>query len=346
MAPETGAWRVERLTDDDFLTYARASAHPIPIEQAPAWDAFDRTVAGRRPWGRFAVWSGGEQPAAVIALTRFAGRGFDYLWAKHGPIWIAEQTAGAELAARGAIAAYLRERDPASAFVRLHARHPAPDLHDLLQTVTYDRTVKADLSGGDDGILAGLNKRTRKKLRAVERDDAMAITDETGISREDFEELYAIHQETAARAEFGIFGADVYYGMLGALGEHARLFVARRTDTPEGARAGRAVAWLISTMYDGGGVNYYSGANAEGRRVNAPLLLRWHAMSTFAGEGVTTYDFMGVDSPRAPSLVGVGEFKRQFGPEVAVDGAWDLPLRPWRYRALTAALRAKKLLRR
>jgi len=133
---------------------------------------------------------------------------------------------------------------------------------------------------------------------------------------------------------------------LKSLAPHARLFVVRRTHEGGPNNENKALAWLISTSFDGGGVNYYSAANHEGRACNAPLLLRWHAMETFAKEGVITYDFMGVDSPRSPSLKGVGDFKRQFGPEVEVEGAWDVPIIMWRYQTLKAALRIKKFVLR
>jgi lipid II:glycine glycyltransferase (peptidoglycan interpeptide bridge formation enzyme) len=52
---------------------------------------------------------------------------------------------------------------------------------------------------------------------------------------------------------------------------------------------------------------------------------------------------MGIDSDRAPGLRGVRDFKTKFSEEIVeVPGAWDVVLRPARYRALVAALRAKR----
>lgn len=342
--------RVEQVTDDEFLAFARLSGHPVPIEQAPAWDPFDTAVGGREHVGRFAVWLGSsdDTPDAVVSLSRYVVRGFPYLWAKHGPILIGEPTAERELAVRQAIAADAAARFPDAVFIRLHARHAAADLKELLQTVTYDHTVIIDLTPPEEQILAGFSKRGRYKTRQTLKDEAMTVTDESDITPEAFAELYDIYRETAQRDEFGIFPAEMYLTMLETLRGHIRLWVARRHDTgPDGdLTPGRAVSWVISIVHDGGGVDYYAAGNLEARNTNAAIRLKWHIVTTLKAEGVTQYDLMGVGSDRAPQLMGVREFKQQFGDIVECDGAWDLPLKPVRYRLLVAALSAKRALRR
>lgn len=340
--------RVEPVTDERFLALASASRHAVPIEQSPVWDAYDAAVPSREFWRRLEVADGADA-VAVIALTEYTGRGFRYLWAKHGPVWLTEQTPSVERRLRDALRHYVAREAPHIVFVRLHALHPASDLRELLQTVTYDRTVVIDLTRDEEEIFAGFAKRRRTGIRKALRDEHWDLTDESGLTREQFRELYAIYEETAARDEFGIYDADTYYAMVEALRGHARVFVARRTDSGSAdapAEPGRAVAWVIVTVYDGAAVSYYAGANAEARRTNAVMLLRWHVMRTLKAEGVSTYDFMGVDSPRAPQLASVGDFKRQFGPESHVDGAWDVSVKRVRYRALGLALRLKRALRR
>lgn len=339
---------VHQVTDEQFITWARQSGHPVPIEQAPGWDPFDERVPGRAPWRRLAVSSGSDAPSAVIAFTAFAGRGFRYLWAKHGPIWLDPQTPEAEATLRTALRAYVATEDPGVTFLRLHAKHPARDLHELLQTVTYDETVVVDLTPAEDAIMAGFSKSARKKLRRTLEDTAMVCSDETGLNRARFDELYAIYQETADRSSFGIYDADVYFSMLESLGSAARVFVARRTDagSVEDPRApGRAVAWIISTVFDGVGVDYFGGGNAESLETNAALRLKWHIFTTLKSEGVTRYDLMGVGSARAPQLMGVRQFKLQFADETTpVDGAWDVPVRNGRYAVLVRALGVKHAL--
>src|SRR5699024_7342270 len=141
--------------------------------------------------------------------------------------------------------------------------------------------------------------------------------------------------ETGQRDGFGISDSEMYWTMLQTLGtEHGRIFVTRRE--------GRPLAWAIVTVHDDQAVYYYGASSAEGRKAWAADLLHWRIMQTLMAEGVASYDFMGTASDRAPGLGGVTEFKRKFAPEVDTDGAWDVPVRPRLYRALVAALAAKR----
>ncbi|WP_143338066.1 peptidoglycan bridge formation glycyltransferase FemA/FemB family protein [Demequina sp. NBRC 110054] len=347
MNTSADALSVAQVPDDRFLELARGAAHPVPIEQSPAWDPYDAAVPGRAPWRRLVVASG-DTPVALIAFSAFEGRGFRYLWAKHGPIWLAEQTPESERAVREALVAYVRSEAPWAVFLRLHAKHRAADLSELLQTVTYDHTVIVDLTREEDVIMQSFSKRGRYKTRRTLKDEAMTVTEETGLTDEEFGELYEIYRETASRDGFGIFGPDVYLTMLRSLGEHVRLWVARRHDTgPEGdLTPGRAVSWVISTVYDNAGVDVYAAGSAEARKTEAALRIKWHILTTLKSEGVTQYDLMGVGSDRAPQLMGVREFKQQLGDVVEVDGGWDVPVKRLRYAALTQALRLKHALGR
>ncbi|WP_062290308.1 lipid II:glycine glycyltransferase FemX [Demequina phytophila] len=339
---------VETVSDDRFLELARTADHPVPIEQSPAWDAYDAAVEGREHLDRLAICDAAGTPVAVVSLSRYEVRGFPYVWAKHGPIPLVERTPEHEKAIRDALTADLKTRYPWATFLRLHARHPAQDLQELLQTVTFDHTVYVDLTPPEDQIMASFSKRGRYKIRKTLQDEAMTVTEETGLSAEDFEELYAIYKETAAGAGFGIFPAEMYLTMLTALAPHARIWVARRHDAgPDGdLTPGRAVAWVIAVVHEDGGTDYYAGNNLEARDTNAALRIKWEILTTLKAEGVREYDLFGVGSERAPQLMGVREFKQQFGEIVECDGAWDVPLKPLRYRALVAALRLKRAVAR
>lgn len=345
--PMPSALRVEAVSDERFLELARTADHPVPIEQAPAWDAFDAAVPGREHLARLAVMRD-DAPVAVVSLSRYEVRGNPYVWAKHGPIPLVERTPENEKDIRDALAAHVRAAYPWAVFMRLHARHAAPDLHELLQTVTFDHTVIIDLTPDIDQVMMSFSKKGRARLRKTLKDEAMTVTEETGLSPEQFEELYAIYEETAAGAGFGIFPARMYLTMLETLSPHARVWVARRHDAgPDGDRApGRAVAWVIAIVHEGGGTDYYAGNSLEARDTNAALRIKWEILTQLKEEGVREYDLFGVGSDRAPQLMGVREFKQQFGEIVECDGAWDVPLKPLRYRVMTAALRLKRALTR
>ncbi len=334
---------VTEISADRLEQLAHDADRSVPVEQSRVWDRFDAATAGRTPWRRVA-WAVEGHVRAVISLTEHAGRGFTFLWAKHGPVWLAEPTDADERALRDALRAYVAAEAPHVSFIRLHAQREASDVRPLLQTVTYDETVLVDLSAGEDAMMAAMSRTGRKKLRRTLRDEGFALSEERGISSEGFAELYAIYAETAKRDGFGIFPAETYHGMLGALADAARLWVARRTD--DAGSPGRAVSWVISTVYDGVGQDYYGASNEEGLETNAALRLKWHILTSLAAEGARLYDMMGVGSERSPQLMGVRQFKEQFGDAVPTAPSWDVPVRRTRYRLLTWALAAKRALRR
>lgn len=326
--------RLVPLEDEEFA--ALTADVDLPVEQSLAWDAYDRAVPGRRPWKRFAFYVD-DEVTAVLALTEYLGRGFRYLWAKHGPVWLVPPTPDLERMLRERLVTGVRAVDPRLVFVRLHATHWAEDLHELLQSVTYDRTVVVELAGrSDEDLLAGMKKRGRRDLRKGLREQPVECTDETGISAADFAELYDVLRETADRDGFGVHPMNVYTAMLDALGpQHARLFVGRY--------AGEVQAWVIVTVHDGAATAYYAASTARGRAHDAPTQLYWHILRTLRDEGVRTFDFMGIGSPLAPSLEALTTMKTKFNPEVTeVPPAWDVPVRPWTYAALVKALHAKR----
>ena len=73
------------MDDGAFVAAAAQNSIDLPLEQTPSWDPFDRAAEGRDPWAKL-IWFVDEQPRAFIALTKMKGRGFTYLWAKHGPV--------------------------------------------------------------------------------------------------------------------------------------------------------------------------------------------------------------------------------------------------------------------
>src|SRR5690606_33141399 len=170
----------------------------------------------------------------------------------------------------------------------------------------------------------------------------LAIEDFSDLTRADFDELYDVYLETAGRDGFGIYPVSVYWTMIERLRPHSRVFVAR--DAADAARP--VVAWAFFTLYDGLVQYVYAAGSARARETDATVRLLWEAADAFRTEGARTMDLMAIASGLAPSLAGVGMFKRKWGEPVEVRPAWDLPLRPALYRALRTALRFKRLLRR
>ena len=119
----------------------------------------------------------------------------------------------------------------------MHARYQAPDTHELLSTITYDRTFVIDLRPRKpEAIAAAMPKDGRRGVKRAARVAAEAdcvMAEETGLSRQAFDEVYAVMVTTAERDGFRPHPSQVYWDMLRTLGpEHARLFVLRRDGVP------------------------------------------------------------------------------------------------------------------
>ncbi|MDO5048402.1 MAG: GNAT family N-acetyltransferase [Actinomycetaceae bacterium] len=334
-------FKLTRITAEE-MRVAAAGVHALPAEQSAAWDEFDKRC-GRKVFGRYA-FSKGNNVLAVVALSEYDIRGVKFLWAKKGPVWFRSQSPSNEQALRDALVEEVRKVDPKVAFIRLHAKYSAPDLRDLLQTLTYDRTVLVNTGRGDqEEILQHMPKDGRRSVRrSIKRitEGGAQAKDLTGISRKDFESLYRVLCETADRDGVSVHPADVYWNMLDALGpDCARLFGVEYE--------GEIVAWLIALVNDRRACAYYGAHSQKGREVLASEYLDFWAARKLGEEGVETLDLMGVDSTRCPELYNLGIYKRRFAKDdVEVDGAWDLPVRRATYNALVAAKRGKETIRR
>lgn len=318
------------VTGDDYLDRARAAGVDLPLEQTPVWDRFDEAMAGRKPFGQAVFTSGGED-RAFISLAEMEGHGFTYLWAKHGPVWASAPSAAEEARFRSE----LRKLVPSKvAFVRLHAEHRSDELSDLLQSVTYDRTIVLDLTLSEDDLMASFKKRGRRDVRKAGRNESLAFADETERAGEAFSDAYALLEETGERDAFGIAPESIYRTMLESLEGHVRFYTVRLD--------GDLACWGIVTTFDNQATYYYAASSAAGRKAGAPDLLVWEMSKDLRGRGITHFDLMGIDSDRAPQLSGVTGFKTKFSEEITdVAGAWDLPTRPLLYRGLHAARKAQ-----
>ena len=314
---------------------------PAPIEQLEPWEDYEASQ-GHPLFGRY-VYEADGKPVAVLALYRYTIAGRRFLWAKHGPIWLKEQSPEREAHLRSLLMREVRLKDSRIVFVRMHARYRAADTRELLSTITYDRTFVIDLRPRTpDAIAAAMPKDGRRGVKRAARVAAEAgcvLTEETGLSRQAFDEVYAVMVNTAERDGFRPHPSEVYWDMLRTLGpEHARLFVLRRDGAPH--------CWDLVTVAGRASVAYYGASSDESRTFRGAEALDWFVACTMAAEGKDTFDLMGADSARVPELYGVGRYKKRFAHHATeVDGAWDVPVHRAIYAGLVHARRARHLLR-
>ena len=314
---------------------------PAPIEQLEPWTAYEASQ-GHPLFGRY-VYEDDGRPVAVLALYRYEIGGQRFLWAKHGPIWLKEQSPEREAHLRELLVREVRLKDSRVVFVRMHARYRAADTRELLSTITYDRTFVIDLRPRTpDAIAAAMPKDGRRGVKRAARvatEAGCVMAEETGLDRRAFDEVYQVMVTTAERDGFRPHPAEVYWDMLRTLGpEHARLFVLRRDGAPH--------CWDLVTVSGKAAVAYYGASSDESRGFRGAEALDWFVARTLAAEGKDSFDLMGADSARVPELYGVGRYKKRFAHHATeVDGAWDIPIRRSLYAVLVRGRRARHLVR-
>lgn len=311
----------------EMRTQAVAAGINVPIEQTWVWAEFEETFPDRHLVGFFSVAVDGS-PVAILSLTRYRYHGFDFLWCKHGPVWLVPESSELEQATVKALVEWIKKNSHGTAFLRLHLRFPGPDVHPPMQITTYDRTVIVTLEDNEPDLMLGFKKRTRTKIRGVLKKTPLPCKDETEEAIEDFSPYYEVMAETASRQGFTPWGKSVYQNMLGTLKrEHARLYAARVD--------GEVVGFAIFTLSGTEAVYYYAAANAEGREHEVSIQLLYTACIDLGEEGFKTMDLMGVGSDLAPSLNALTPFKSGFAQEIAeVAPAYDVPVNKTAYKAL------------
>ena len=329
-----------RRVDGREMRLAVGNSH-FPVEQTEAWERFEEAM-GRPLWGRYLYEDEGK-PVAAIALYRYEMGGQTFLWAKHGPVWLKEQSPEREAHLRRLLRSVVKERDRSVRFIRMHARYRAADLRELLSTITYDRTYVIDLVPKTPEKIAAVmpkdGRRAVKRAERVAREAGCTISDETGLSREEFDEVYEVLRETAERDGFKPHDAEVYWTMLTSLGEgNARLFVLRKDGVPH--------AWDLILTSGKDAVAYYGASSNESRTFRGAEALDWWAACTLAQEGYRGLDLMGAGSTRVPALYTVGQYKKRYAQHVTeVDGAWDVPVSRVIYSGMSVAKRLRDALR-
>ena len=194
------------------------------------------------------------------------------------------------------------------------------------EQIQFPHTALLDLAGGEEAILAAMKPKTRYNIRLAAR---------RGVSIEhttDWDILYRLYAETAARDGFAIREAGYYHALWSAFSRSGRgeAFLAR-VDAD-------AVAGLF-LMHCGDTGWFFTGASSHRYRAKMPnYLLQWHAIQWLAARGCRRYDLWGAPTELDESdpLWGVYRFKQGFGARyVRRLGAYDRVLNRPVYALLT-----------
>jgi lipid II:glycine glycyltransferase (peptidoglycan interpeptide bridge formation enzyme) len=211
------------------------------------------------------------------------------------------------------------------------------------RTIQPRTSLRVDLSGTEEAVLARMHQKTRYNIGLAAR---------RGVAVRPWAEpeaFAAMLRATGGRQGFGVHTPDYYrdaFDLFQPRGE-AEILLAEKDGEALGA---------LMVFGMGSGAWYLYGASTTSRReLMAPYLLQWEAMRWAQARGAAWYDLWGVPdaSPedleagfetRRDGLWGVYRFKRGFGGTwFQTPGSWELPLRPALYRvyAMLEARRAE-----
>ena len=300
----------------------------------------------RGPVGAGTPWAGGGPDGAAIGdalgaiATRLADDGIDVL------------AADPEVA----------EDDPA--YARSLAATGFRSIPEI-QPSRHRMALPLPGDGDETAVMGGIAKATRQRIRRAERDGVVVLrwdrgeattegvlraTDDVSVALRRF---YGLLRATGDRRGFGFAGPDEFVAWWVRAHDAGHLVY---LEAHEGAADGDVLGGLILYRHGRRLSTAHSGDRAERRRDHpgAMHLLRWRAIQLALTEGRDEMDLGGVDvagARRAPvegePTYGLYEHKRSFGAQwVALAGAQERVVRPWRYAAGRGIARAARLLHR
>jgi len=194
------------------------------------------------------------------------------------------------------------------------------------------RTIRVDISGSEDEILARMKPKTRYNIRLAVRHGV------TVSASEDLAAFERLMNTTGARDAFAVHAGTYYQKAFAEFAPH------RSVELLLAHHEGEALAGLM-VFAQGTRAWYLYGASSDSRReVMAPHLLQWEAIRWARARGCAEYDLWGIPdadegtlekefSARQDGLWGVYRFKRGFGGQLWRSvGAWDRVYNPPLYQ--------------
>ncbi len=320
------------ITPDADTWDSLVSTHPRGhLLQTTAWGEL-KAAFGWTPARAALAQSGRPRDLVAGAQVLFQRLPFRLGWwgyVPFGPVvdWADDEQVRAVFAALDGVA-----RQRGAAFLKLEPGFdlagidwPGYGLHPSPQTVQPPRTIRIDLSGGEDVILARMNQGTRRNIRKSEK---FGVVVREG-TRADVDSFNAMIRRTGDRQDFGVHAPEYYqraYDLFAARGQAALMI---------GSAEGRDLAGVMVFAL-GGQAWYLYGASLDAERHRmASYGVQWAAIRWAMARGARTYDLYGVPDAapedleaqfetRSDGLWGVYRFKRGWGGEVIRSaGAWD-----------------------
>ncbi len=195
----------------------------------------------------------------------------------------------------------------------------------------------------EEEIMAGFEQKTRYNVRLAARKGVTTKFwgGDQEIPDEDLSAFADIMQTTGKRDKFLVRSKEYFANMLGALGPHARLYMAYLDGLP--------ISGAIASQYGDKTWYMYGASSNEHRNVMPNYLLQWEMIRWSVAGGCRIYDFRGVSGDLSPDnpLYGLYRFKKGFnGDFCEFCGQFTMIYKPLVAKGMDVALKGHKKLRR
>jgi len=165
------------------------------------------------------------------------------------------------------------------------------------------KSIWVDLTRDEQALLKGLNGKWRNMLVVAEKNE-MNVT----VSSDTLEFEWLLEHCDAMMKERDVSVPVALYRKL-----HQKMMKSEQPMLVFRAHSGDDAVAGICVVRHGNDATYLLGWNGDqGRRLNANHLLLWYAMLHLKKQGVTGFDFGGLDEENAP---GISKFKKGIGGE-------------------------------
>jgi len=187
----------------------------------------------------------------------------------------------------------------------------------------------------EEEVMAQFASKTRYNIRVALKNKVEVAVGGAA----DLDEFTRIMRVTGERDGFSTRPKSYFEGLLNALGEHARLYVAKLD--------GQMIASTIAIAY-GDKVWYLYGASDNAFRNAMPnYLLQWEMIRWAIERGCSVYDFRGVsgDLSEDNPLYGLYRFKKGFGGDlVEFAGEFNYMINPAVDKLVNCGIKLRKML--
>jgi lipid II:glycine glycyltransferase (peptidoglycan interpeptide bridge formation enzyme) len=310
------------------------------VFQSYGWGEF------KRVWGWCPMrWIARDQDHAVVGMVQILTKALPAWvqigWAPGGPVFLFKGTAGLDPgdtvpALVGAIQASKR---------RVCVRFDSQVCREGALAYAFNQTLVRPLVQLNSGYsirldlgqsLDVLQKRMTPKHRYyVKKALGENLRWKAGSDQEAVQDLVQLHTEMvrAKQLESGQTRPNEIGHLCRVLGEGAVVFTGYAGDVPVTSclvlRFGRkAFYWMAAT-------------GMRGRELSASYAMLYRLLEYLQGQGVTEFDFGGID-PRSAAAEGVNHFKRGFGGEIVEHlGEWEWSNSMWLRLGMNLAVRLR-----